>query len=93
VDVKHAQLVSKKMVMHVNELCTFIFHKFPINGDYLPPIVEYRLGNLIRHILWYELFVLLAPQAVKVDLSKMLRVRSFFLYACHFVACGHINRL
>jgi hypothetical protein len=81
------------MVIHVNELCKFILNKFPIGGDVLPLIVEYRLSNLIRHVLWYELFVLLDPKAVKVDILKMFRVRSFFLYACHFVACGHINKM
>lgn len=80
------------MVRHVNELCEFIFNKYPLGGDLLPLIVEYRLSQLIRTVLWHECYVLVAPAQVKLDFAKMFRVRSFFMYACNILPCGHINR-
>lgn len=85
------QETSKALVKHVNDLATYIFSKYPQANELVPYIIEYRLSNLIRHVFWFEMFALLAPEDIRMDMLSLFKSQNFFMYASYFLPCGFTN--
>jgi len=78
-------------VKHTNELCRFVFNQFE-PGEVFPYVVEYRLSTLIRHVFWHEMYALIVPEDIKLDMATVLTTRNFMMFGCYFLPCGFINK-
>jgi len=86
-DKYDVQTTSVKVMAYVNKVLEDQFKKYSLM-THMPMLVSYRLGMLVRNIVFYELFCLLAPEEINFDLFSMIRLRGCGLYSAYFSPCG-----
>lgn len=47
-----------------------MFSKYKI-GDFFPYLIEYRMSFLLKSVFWNEVFAIIVPQDIKVDLFEL----------------------
>jgi hypothetical protein len=56
-----------------------------------PQLLEYRLFFLLTQIIWTELFFLICPDDINLDLVMLFNVRNFSVFASTIAPCGRIG--
>ena len=53
-------------------------------------MVDYRLACLLQSLIWFELFEIFEPQAVRLDLGALLGLRNFGVYGMYVAPCSRV---
>ena len=71
----------------MNEVCAFMFHKYPMESP-IPYLIEYKMNFLLKNMFWHELFAIFSPDTFETDLFKLMKTRDCGVYTSYFMPCG-----
>lgn len=65
------QNTVQRFIIYLNHVLEEQFRKYNLL-KFMPMVVQYRLGTIVRNTIFYELFCLLSPEEINLDLLTML---------------------
>ena len=71
----------------MNEVCAFMFHKYPLESP-IPYLIEYKMNFLLKNTFWHEFFAIFSPTSFEIDLYKLMKTRDCGVYTSYFLPCG-----
>lgn len=70
---------------HILDLLRYFFSRFK---NMIPNLIEYRLSMLARNLIAFEVFELISPEDIQVDVYDLMLLRGNGLYTAYFSPCG-----
>ena len=89
--LEQREITCTKLSNYVIEIAQYFFTKFGIVNNPFPYVIDHNLAVMIFNLLYYEIFLMFEPEAIKIDPLRLLCLRGNALNKSYILPCGTTN--